>query len=177
MSDLATRRSLPATRRSWGPDPAMLCPGIAGVVAGVLAYLAVAARWVHLTVTVAPTEFEEGQILQLTLRAGVATIGTIATGLAIALIAFGAVWFCFGLQRGWTMPGITNPLFAMLLTIAGMATGVPVRDGLVRLGGGDGATGAARRLVASRHARTPGSAAEPRVSRSNGSRVWSRSEG
>ncbi len=99
----------------------MLCAGIAGVITGVLAYLAVADRWVHLTVTVAPTELEEGQILQLTLRAGVATIGTIATVLAIALVAFGAVWFCFGLQRGWTMPGITNPLFAMLLTIAGIA--------------------------------------------------------
>jgi hypothetical protein len=100
----------------------MLCAGIAAAVAGVLASLAVADRWVHLTVTEAPTELEEGQVLQLTLRAGGATIGTIATALAIALIAFGAVWFCFGLQRGWTMPGITNPLIAMLVAIAGMAT-------------------------------------------------------
>ncbi len=100
----------------------MLCSGIAAVVAGVLAYLAVADRWVHLTVTEPPTEFDEGRVLQLTLRADGATIGTIATALAIALVVFGAAWFCFGLQRGWTMPGITNPLFAMLVAIAGMAT-------------------------------------------------------
>ena len=100
----------------------MLCAGITAVVAGVLAYLAVPERWVHLTVTEAPTEFEEGRVLQLTLRADVATIGTIATVLAIGLAVFGAVWFCFGFQRGWTMPGITNPLFAMLIAIAGVAT-------------------------------------------------------
>ena len=100
----------------------MLCAGIAAVVVGVLAYLAVAERWVHLIVTEAPSEFEDGRVLQLTLRADVATIGTVATVLAIALVVFGAVWFCFGLQRGWTMPGITNPLFAMLAAFAGMAT-------------------------------------------------------
>ena len=100
----------------------MLCAGFAAVVVGVLAYLAVAERWVHLIVTEAPTEFDEGRVLQLTLRANVATIGTIATALAIGLVAFGALWFCFGLQRGWTMPGITNPLFAMLVALGGMAT-------------------------------------------------------
>jgi hypothetical protein len=100
----------------------MLCAGFAAVVVGVLAYLGVAERWVHLIVTEAPTEFDEGRVLQLTLRANVATIGTIATALAIGLVVFGALWFCFGLQRGWTMPGITNPLFAMLVALGGMAT-------------------------------------------------------
>jgi len=124
LPNIATRRSLPAPRRSWGPDVRLLGAGVAAVACGVLAYLAVGEQWVHLTVTDPPTEFEEGQVLQLTLHGATAFVGTAGTALAIAFAAFGAVWFLFGLQRGWTMPGITNPALAMLVAVTGIGTAV-----------------------------------------------------
>lgn len=120
LPHLATRRALPVPRRPWGPDVRMLGAGVAAVACGVFAYLAVGEQWVHLTITQAPTEFDEGQILQLTLRGETAFVGTAGTALAIAFAVFGAIWFLFGFQRGWSMPGITNPALAMLVALAGI---------------------------------------------------------
>jgi hypothetical protein len=122
LPNLATRRALPAPRRAWGPDVWMLGAGVAAVACGVLAYLAVGERWVHLTIIQMPTEVDEGRILQLTLRGETAFVGTAGTALAIAFAVFGGVWFLFGLQRGWTMPGIANPALAILVALAGIGT-------------------------------------------------------
>lgn len=102
----------------------MLLSGLIAVGAGALAYLAVREQWVHLTVTQEQTDVLEGVVVQLTLRGQAALIGTIGTALAVALTAFGVVWCFYGLQRGWTMPGISNPALALLVASAGIGATV-----------------------------------------------------
>ena len=121
--DRAPRRALP-TRRAWGPDPILLLAGLVAMAAGALAYLAIKEPWVHLTVTRAATDTDPALVATLSLRGKGAFVGTAGTGLAIALAALGLVWFFYGFQRGWTMPGIVNPGLGLLVTTAGLIAAV-----------------------------------------------------
>jgi hypothetical protein len=121
LADVSAYRALPATRRSWGPDMWMLWAGMAAIAAGVLAYLAVKQPWVHLTVTQPETEFDKAEIVQLTLRGHAAFVGVAGQTLAIALAVFGLIWFFYGFQRGWSMPGLVNPLLGMVVSSIGVA--------------------------------------------------------
>ena len=112
-------RALPS-RRAWGPDWLMLLAGIAAMSAGALAYLIVKEPWVHLAITRAATDTEDALLTALTLRGKAAFVGTAGTWLAIALAAFGLVWFFYGFQRGWTMPALTSPALGFLVTAAGL---------------------------------------------------------
>jgi hypothetical protein len=119
MPEVANHRALPK-RRNWGPDPVMLLAGLAALGAGVMAYLAVKEAWVHLTVTRAATSTEPELVATLTLRGKAAFVGTMGTGIAIALAALGLMWFLYGFQRGWTMPGVLNPAIGLLVSIGGL---------------------------------------------------------
>jgi hypothetical protein len=121
LSNIETRRSMPETRRTWGPDMWMLWAGMAAAAAGVLAYLAVKEPWAHLTITQAATDFVDGVVVEVTVRGQSAFVGAAGSVLAIALAAFGVLWFFYGFQRGWSMPGILNPALAILVTFAGIA--------------------------------------------------------
>ncbi len=120
LAEVESHRALPQSRRSRGPDLWIMWAGIAAVVAGVLAYLAVADPWVHLTVSLPETDFEEALRVQVTVKGQAAFAGTAAKALAIILAAFGLVWCVFGFHRGWTIPGIANPALAILVTTAGL---------------------------------------------------------
>jgi hypothetical protein len=120
FSNIETRRAMPETRRSWGPDMWMLWAGMAATAAGVLAYLAVREPWAHLTITQAATDFVDGVVVEVTVRGQTAFVGAAGSVLAIALAAFGVLWFFYGFQRGWSIPGILNPAFAILVTFAGI---------------------------------------------------------
>jgi hypothetical protein len=120
LSNVETRRSMPETRRAWGPDMWMLWAGMAATAAGVLAYLAVKEPWAHLTITQAATDFVDGVVVEVTVRGQTAFVGAAGSVLAIALAAFGVLWFFYGFQRGWSMPGILNPALAILVTFAGI---------------------------------------------------------
>lgn len=98
----------------------MLLAGLAALAAGVLAYLAVKEPWVHLTVTRLATDTEPALVATLSLRAKAAFVGTAGTGLGVMLAALGLVWFFYGFQRGWTMPGVVNPALGLLVTTAGL---------------------------------------------------------
>ena len=56
----------------------------------------------------------------VTVRAQSAFVGTAGTVMAIVLAVFGVLWFFYGFQRGWSIPGILNPAIAILVTIAGL---------------------------------------------------------
>lgn len=98
----------------------MLWAGMATVIAGILAYLAVKEPWVHLTITQAATEARDAVVLRVTLRGQAAFVGVAGTVLAITFGAFGLLWFFYGFQRGWSPPGILNPVFAILIALAGL---------------------------------------------------------
>ena len=53
-------------------------------------------------------------------RGSAAFVGTAGTVLAVLLASAGLLWFFYGFQRGWSMPGILNPALAILVTIAGL---------------------------------------------------------
>ena len=121
LSNIETRRAMPETRRAWGPDMWMLWAGMAATAAGVLGYLAVKEPWAHLTVTQPATDFVDRLVIEVTVRGQTAFVGAAGSVLAIVLAAFGLLWFFYGFQRGWSMPGILNPAFAILVTFAGIA--------------------------------------------------------
>jgi hypothetical protein len=98
----------------------MLLAGLAAAGAGALAFLAIREPWVHMTVTRAATDTDPELVATLSLRGRAAFVGTAGTGLAIALAVLGVVWFFYGFQRGWTMPGIFNPGLGLLVTTAGL---------------------------------------------------------
>jgi hypothetical protein len=124
MPDLGARRALPA-RRSWGPDAFLLLAGMLAVAAGGLAYLAISEPWVHLTVTRAAENADSPLVLTMSLRGRAAFVGTAAMAISGLLAVLGLVWFLYGFQRGWTMPGLANPAFGLLVTTAGLlATGL-----------------------------------------------------
>jgi hypothetical protein len=120
LAEVQAHRALPTSRRSRGPDPWMMLAGIAALVAGVLAFLSVRDLWVHLSISVPESEFEEAIFVELSVKGQTAFAGTAAKALGIALAVFGAVWFLFGFSRGWTIPGIANPALAILVSIAGL---------------------------------------------------------
>jgi len=120
VGDPATRRALPAARRAWGPDPIMLLAGLIATSAGALAYVAIKELWVHLTVTRVATDADPALVATLSLRGRAAFVGTAGTGLAIALAVLGLVWLFYGIQRGWTIPGIVNPAIGLLVATAGV---------------------------------------------------------
>jgi hypothetical protein len=99
----------------------MLWAGMAAVAAGILAYLAAKEPWAHLTVTQAADDFVEAVVVDVTVKGEAAFVGTAGSALAIALAAFGVLWFFYGFQRGWSMPGILNPAFGILVAFAGLA--------------------------------------------------------
>ena len=119
-ADMAALRAMPAKKTSSRPDPWMLLAGLATAIAGILAYLAVKDPWVHLTVTQPARELEEAIVVELTLRGQAAFVGTVGTVLGIALAGFGCIWFFYGFQRGWTIPGLFNPAIAMLCAVVGL---------------------------------------------------------
>jgi hypothetical protein len=122
LGDASAYRALPATtRRSWGPDIWMLWAGMATIAAGVLAYEAVKQPWVHLTVTRPETEFAKAEIVQLSLRGQAAFVGVAGQTLAITIAVFGLIWFFYGFQRGWSMPGLVNPLLGIVVSSIGIA--------------------------------------------------------
>ena len=120
LSNIETRRAMPESRRTFGPDLWMLWAGMAAAAAGILAYLAVKEPWAHLTVTQPATEVADAVVVQVTVRGHAAFVGTAGTVLAIVLAVFGVLWFFYGFQRGWSMPGILNPALAILVTVAGL---------------------------------------------------------
>lgn len=120
LSNVETRRAMPESRRSFGPDMWMLWAGMAAAAAGVLAYLAVKEPWAHLTITQPATDAADAVVVQVTVRGHAAFVGSAGTVLAIVLAVFGVLWFFYGFQRGWSMPGIVNPALAILVSVAGV---------------------------------------------------------
>ena len=120
LSNIETRRAMPKSRRTLGPDPWMLWAGMATAAAGVLAYLAVKEPWAHLTITQPATDVADAVVVHVTVRGHAAFVGIAGTVLAIVLAAFGVLWFFYGFQRGWSMPWILNPALAILVTVAGV---------------------------------------------------------
>ena len=79
---------------------------------------------------------------ELTLRAKAAVIGTIGQGLGAALVAFGALWLVYGFDRGSTMPWFTNPVIAIVTSVAGV--GMTVLSAVVWFVWEDAAVGHSR---------------------------------
>jgi hypothetical protein len=98
----------------------MLLAGLGALVGSVLALLAVREPWVHLTITRPATDTDPAFVTDLTLRAKAAFVGSAGMALAGALAVLGFVWFVYGFQRGWAMPGAFNPAFGLLVTTAGL---------------------------------------------------------
>lgn len=120
LAEVDAHRALPTAQRSRGPDLWLMCAGLAAIVAGVLAYLTVKDPWVHITISLPETDFEEAFLVELTVRGQTAFAGTAAKALGAALAAFGLVWFVFGFSRRWTIPGVANPALAILVGGAGV---------------------------------------------------------
>jgi hypothetical protein len=120
LSDPSTHRAIPNSRRAFGPDMWMLWAGMAATVAGVLAFLAVKEPWAHLTITQPATDTIDAVVVEVTVRGHAAFVGTVGTVLAVMLTASSLMWFFYGFQRGWSMPGILNPVLSILVTVAGL---------------------------------------------------------
>jgi hypothetical protein len=120
LSDPSTHRAIPNSRRAFGPDMWMLWAGMAATVAGVLAFLAVKEPWAHLTITQPATDTIDAVVVEVTVRGHAAFVGTVGTVLAVMLTASSLMWFFYGFQRGWSMPGIINPVLSILVTVAGL---------------------------------------------------------
>jgi hypothetical protein len=102
----------------------MLLGGLMAMAAGTIAYLAIERPWVHLSITQMDIDGQELLSTGLSLRGKAAFVGTAGMGLAIALAVFGLIWFLFGFQKGWTMPGIVNPALGFLVATAGIISTV-----------------------------------------------------
>jgi hypothetical protein len=124
LAEVESHRALPTGRRASGPDLWILWAGIAAIVAGVLAYLVVRNPWVHLTVSVPESEFVDAIRVEVVVRAQVAFAGTAAKALGGILAAFGIVWFVFGFNRRWTIPGVANPALAIIVSTAGLGLAI-----------------------------------------------------
>ena len=111
---------MPEVRRQFGPDMWMLWAGMAAAAAGILAYLAINQPWAHLTITQPATDAAEAVVTDVTVRAQSAFVGTAGTVLAIVLTVFIVLWFFYGFQRGWSIPGVLSPALAILVTLAGL---------------------------------------------------------
>lgn len=98
----------------------MILAGLVALAAGVVAFQTVKVPWVHLRITDPGDDFQDAVVLALSLRGKAAFVGQIATALSVALIGFGAIWFFYGFQRGWTMRGFMNPIVMVFATIAGI---------------------------------------------------------
>jgi hypothetical protein len=98
----------------------MLWAGMAATVAGILAFLAVKEPWAHLTITQPATDTIDAVVVEVTVRGHAAFVGTVGTVLSVMLAASGLMWFFYGFQRGWSMPGILNPALSILVTVAGL---------------------------------------------------------
>jgi hypothetical protein len=120
LAEVEAHRALPNDRRPSGPDLWIMWAGLAAIVAGVFAYLVVRDPWVHLTVSVPQSEFEEAIRVEVVVKGHVAFAGAAAKALGGILAAFGSVWFVFGFNRRWTIPGIANPALAILASAAGL---------------------------------------------------------
>jgi len=120
LSDPSAHRAIANSRRAFGPDMWMLWAGMAATVAGILAFLAVKEPWAHLTITQPATDTVDALVVEVTVRGHAAFVGTAGTVLALMLAASGLLWFFYGFQRGWSMPGILNPALAILVTVAGL---------------------------------------------------------
>ena len=120
LSNVTAHRASPNSRRVFGPDMWMLWAGMAAAAAGILAFLAVKEPWAHLTITQTATELQDALVVDVTVRGSAAFVGTAGTVLAVLLASAGLLWFFYGFQRGWSMPGILNPALAILVTIAGL---------------------------------------------------------
>ena len=118
--DPSTHRAIPNSRRAFGPDMWMLWAGMAATVAGFLAFLAVKEPWAHLTITQPATDTVDALVVEVTVRGHAAFVGTAGTVLALMLAASGLLWFFYGFQRGWSIPGILNPALSILVTVAGL---------------------------------------------------------
>jgi len=111
---------MPEVKRQFGPDMWMLWAGMAAAAAGILAYLAIDQPWAHLHITAAATDTTDAVIADVTVRARSAFVGTAGTVLAIVLSVYGVLWFFYGFQRGWSIPGVLSPAVAILATLAGL---------------------------------------------------------
>ena len=120
LSEVSSHRAMPEVERQWGPDMWMLWAGIAAAAAGILAFLALKEPWAHLTITAAATDATEAVVTNVTVKASSAFVGKAASVIAIVLAAYGVLWFFYGFQRGWSIPGILSPAIAILVTLAGL---------------------------------------------------------
>src|SRR4029453_3329387 len=66
------------------------------------------------------TDTIDAVVVEVTVRGHAAFVGTVGTVLAVMLAASGLMWFFYGFQRGWSMPGILNPALSILVTVAGL---------------------------------------------------------
>jgi hypothetical protein len=98
----------------------MLWAGMAATVAGIFAFLAVKEPWAHLTITQPATDTIDAVVVEVTVRGHAAFVGTVGTVLSVMLAASGLMWFFYGFQRGWSIPGILNPALSILVTVAGL---------------------------------------------------------
>lgn len=121
IPEIVTRRALPADRRRSGrPDLALLLAALAGAAAGLLAWRTIPEPWVRLIVTDTSDRLDPVLVGEITLRAKAAVLGTIGQGLAVTLVAFAALWLVYGFDRGSTMPWFTNPVAAVVVSVAGI---------------------------------------------------------
>ena len=130
IPEIVTRRALPADRRRSGrPDVALLLAAVAVAGAGLMAWRAIGEAWVTLVITDTSDRMDPALVGQVTLRANEGIIGAIGLALAGTLVAFGALWLLYCVDRGSTMPWFTNPVVAMGVAVAG--TGMTVLSALV----------------------------------------------
>ena len=120
LSQVSTHRAMPEVKRQWGPDMWMLWGGMAAAAAGILAFLAMKEPWAHLTITAAATDTTEALVADVTVNASSAFVGKAGAVMAIVLAVYGVLWFFYGLQRGWSIPGLLSPAIAILVTVAGL---------------------------------------------------------
>jgi hypothetical protein len=120
LSEVSTHRAMPEVRRQWGPDMWMLWAGMAAAAAGILAFLALKEPWAHLTITADATDTLDAVVADVTVKASSAFVGKAGSVIAIVLAAYGVLWFFYGFQRGWSIPGILSPAIAILVTLAGL---------------------------------------------------------
>lgn len=145
IPDVVTRRALPTgTRRAGRPDLVLLLMALVSAGAGFVAWRSVADPWARLIVTDTSDRLDPVLVGDVVLRAELSVLGTIARGLAAALVAFAVLWFVYGVDRGSTMPWFTNPAAAMLVSLAGI--GATVLSALVWFVWEDAAVGRSRAL-------------------------------